>query len=37
MMQAPPKHPTRERLKVPDEATPWKRHFSDFGGKNYLD
>jgi len=36
-MQAPPKHPTRERLKVPDEATPWKRHFSDFGGKIYLD
>src|SRR2546422_9586359 len=24
-------------IKVPDEATPWKRHFSDFGGKVYLD
>ncbi len=23
--------------KVPDETTPWKRHFSDFGGKSYLD
>ena len=22
---------------MPDEATPWKRHFSDFGGKIYLD
>ena len=22
---------------MPDDATPWKRHFSDFGGKVYLD
>jgi len=22
---------------VPDDASPWKRHFSDFGGKVYLD
>jgi cysteine desulfurase/selenocysteine lyase len=29
--------PNAGTIKVPDEATPWKRHFSDFGGKVYLD
>jgi cysteine desulfurase/selenocysteine lyase len=32
-----PETPDAGTIKVPDEATPWKRHFSDFGGKVYLD
>src|SRR5258705_6545500 len=32
-----PGAPIAERSNVSDDASPWKRHFSDFGGKVYLD
>jgi selenocysteine lyase/cysteine desulfurase len=32
-----PEIPRAGRITLPDDATPWKRHFSDFGGKVYLD